>query len=65
MNNRAIIIKERYGQDCFKRWGSKGAENFWKKYTLIPFGVNMFAIVNRKSGKIVNWLNGVGPTDYV
>jgi hypothetical protein len=61
MNNRINTIKERYGPDCFKRWGSKGANNFWKKYVLIPYGFNAFAITDKQSGKIVNWLNGINP----
>jgi hypothetical protein len=64
MNNRINTIKERYGPDCFKNWGRRGAEIFWEKYMLLPVGFNAFAIINKRSGKIVNWLNGISPENY-
>jgi hypothetical protein len=61
MNNRIAVIKDRYGSDCFKNWGRRGAEIFWEKYTLVPKGINAFAIIDKKSGEFINWLNGIGP----
>ena len=64
MNNRIDTIKERYGQDCFRSWGSKGAKIFWEKYKLVPKGINAFAIIDKKSGEFINWLNGINSTEY-
>jgi hypothetical protein len=61
MNSRIEKIKKTHGQDCFKQWGRKGAEKFWEKYILIPSGINTFAIVEKQSGKFINWLNGISP----
>ena len=59
--NRVDKIKQEYGQNCFREWGRKGAEKFWEKYVLIPKGINSFAIVEKETGKFVNWLNGISP----
>jgi hypothetical protein len=54
---RATLAK--YGRQHFARIGKKGAAIFWQRYTLRPVGLNDFAIVERTTGKVKNFLNAL------
>ena len=42
----------RHGRDHMARIGRKGAEAFWKRYTVQPAGVSGWAIVERETGQV-------------
>lgn len=47
---------KKHGSDHMKVIGLKGAQAFWKKYTLLPKSTANFAIVNRQTNQIVAYL---------
>ena len=51
----------RYGSEHMSAIGKRGAAVFWKRYKLEPTGLSDFAIVNRQTGAIKNFLSGGVP----
>lgn len=49
----------KYGPDYMKEIGRRGAKVFHARYRLTPAGVNDFAIVNRETGEVKAFLNGL------
>lgn len=50
---------EKYGNKYMSLLGRRGALAFHNKYKLVPIELNNFAIVNRKTGTMVNTLAGI------
>jgi len=48
----------RHGADHFVKIGQKGARVFWERYRFSPVGLNQFAIVRRRDGVVVAFLDG-------
>lgn len=44
---------EKYGREYLSEIGRRGAAALWEKYQLVPVNMTEFAIVDRKTGKIV------------
>jgi hypothetical protein len=51
----------RYGPEHMSAIGKRGAAVFWKRYKLEPAGLSDFAVVNRQTGVIKNFLSGGVP----
>ena len=54
---RSTLTK--YGVDHFREIGKRGASVFHKRYRLEPVNISNFAIVNRETGEVKAFLNGV------
>jgi len=48
----------RHGVEHFKKIGARGATVFHSRYKLVPVGQDDFAIVNRSTGEVKNFLSG-------
>lgn len=49
---------KRYGREHMRQIGSRGARVFWSRYRLIPASTANFAIVCKKTNRIVGYTNG-------
>lgn len=49
----------KHGREHFSRIGKCGAEVFHARYRLEPVNLNDFAIVNRETGEVKAFLNGL------
>lgn len=53
-----LATVERHGRDFMSKIGRRGAEKFWEKYTLQPFGTSDFVIVRRSDNAVVGTMSG-------
>lgn len=53
---KATVAK--HGREHMRRIGRRGAETFWKRYTLRPTGTSDFAIVDRETDKVIAFTSG-------
>jgi len=44
-----LALVSKRGKEYMKQIGSKGGKATWKKYYLIPIGINDFAIVDKET----------------
>lgn len=44
---------QKYGREYMRNIGRRGAQTFWKRYSLKPVGTSHFAIVCRNTNKMV------------
>ena len=43
-----LVTAAKHGREHFQAAGRKGAETTWKRYTLVPWGLNLFAMFSRE-----------------
>ena len=48
-----LATLKKYGNQHMANIGKRGAQAFWKKYTLKPVNLSHFAIVNRQTNEII------------
>lgn len=51
-----LAVYAKYGKEHMQNIGRAGAMAFWKKYSLQPFQLTYYAIVERSTGKIIRIL---------
>lgn len=54
-----LATLKKHGVEHFRKMGVKGAKGFHRRYRLTPTGLNDFAIVNRATGDVIGFLNGM------
>lgn len=56
LGGKALFNK--YGREYMSEIGKRGAQAFYRKYKLVPYGTNQFAIVDRSTERIIKVKNG-------
>lgn len=51
-----LSTKARYGREHYSSIGRKGATVFHERYTLAPYGLSNYVILDRQTGRFVNYL---------
>jgi len=53
-----LATYKKHGTEHMQSIGKRGAESFHNRYDLKPVNLNDFAIVEKTTGKIINFLSG-------
>lgn len=56
-----LATYKKYGREWMVKIGKRGAAVFYQRHSLQPSDLSDFAVVNKETGKIVNYLNGKRP----
>lgn len=56
-----LATYKKYGREWMVKIGKRGAAVFYQRYFLQPTNLNDFAIVNKETGEVINYLNGQKP----
>ena len=47
-----LATVRKYGRDYMVNIGKRGAKTLWQRYSLLPYQLNKYALIDRSSGEV-------------